>query len=161
MNRFRHAITVRTIFWIALVMLLATGNTYAQLGPHQKAIGEAYREWVGATNARDLEQWASFLAPDAIFLPPNSPALSDEKAIKDFYAQLFTDSRFSLNCRQERVEVAESEDLAWSTGHCEATFTGPDGKQAHDISKWAKVWKRLSNGEWKCMVNSWSSTVAK
>jgi uncharacterized protein (TIGR02246 family) len=142
-------------------MLLATVHAFAQVESHEKAIGEAYREWVAATNARDLDRWTSFLAPDAIFLPPNSPALRDEMAIKDFYAQLFTDSRFSLDCRQERVEIAESENFAWSTGHCEATFTGPDGKEAHDKSKWAKVWKKSSSGEWKCVVNSWSSTVAK
>jgi uncharacterized protein (TIGR02246 family) len=161
MNRLKRATTVVTILWVGLPMLFATGNASAQLGPHQKAIGEVYREWVAATNAKDLEHWASFLAPSAIFLPPNSPALSTEKAIKDFYAQSFTDSRFSLDCRQERVEVAKSEDLAWSTGHCEATFTAPDGKEGHGKSKWAKVWKRLSNGEWKCTLNSWSSTLAK
>ena len=161
MKRFGHAITVGTIFWLGLPMLFAAGTIYGQPGPHEEAIDKTYRDWVEATNAKDLERWASFLAPGAIFLPPNSPALKDEKAIKNFYAQSFSDSRFSLDCRQESVEVARSEDFAWSTGHCEATFTAPDGREGHGKSKWAKVWKRLSNGEWKCTLNSWSSTLAK
>ena len=75
-----------------------------------------------------------------------------ELAIRDFHARLFADSRFSLNCRQERIEVAEGRDMAWSTGSCEATFTGPDGDAATDSSKWAKVWIRQPNGDWKWSI---------
>lgn len=38
--------------------------------------------------------------------------------------------RARLVCRQEQVEVAEARDMAWYTGSCEATFTGPDGNAA-------------------------------
>lgn len=156
MDLFRIRITSSVVVWVLLVV-----PAFGQSGPHEQAIGTAYREWVDATNAKDMERWASFLAPGAIFLPPNNAVLSDEKAIRDFYAELFTDERFFLECRQERVEIAVSEDFAWSTGHCEATFTGTEGEEAHDSSKWAKVWRRLPTGEWKCTLNSWSSTLAK
>jgi ketosteroid isomerase-like protein len=123
---------------------------------HRQAIDNAYRNWVDATNARDLDRWASFLAPEPLFLPPNHPALRGEPVIREFYERLFADDRFSLNCRQEHVEVAEAQDMAWSTGSCEATFTGSDGEVARGSSKWAKVWMRQPNGDWKCTLNSWS-----
>ena len=128
---------------------------------HERAIAEAYRDWVEATNAKDIEKWASFLAPDAIFLPPNNPALNNEVKIREFYIRLFTDERFRLDCRQNHVEISQSEDLAWSMGYCSATFTGQNGEEAQDKSKWAKVWKRLPSGEWKCIVNSWSSALVR
>ena len=134
----------------------AEEHTLAGQGVHHEAIDDAYRAWVGATNAKDLDRWATFLAPDPLFLPPHHPALRGELAIRDFYESLFADSRFSLNCRQEQVTVAEAQDMAWSTGSCEATFTGPDGDAAKGSSKWAKVWMRLPNGDWKCALNSWS-----
>lgn len=152
---------IRLILCAALWMTLLVGPSWGQSSSHEKEIAKAYREWVNATNAKDIERWASFLVPGALFLPPNSPALTTESAIRGFYLELFADERFSLDCRQERVEVAGSEDLAWSTGHCEATFTGSDGEESHDRSKWAKVWKRLPTGEWKCTLNSWSSTRTK
>lgn len=123
-------------------------------------ISKAYDEWVIATNKKDLENWASFLAPGAVFLPPNHPKLDKEEEIREFYSQLFEDDRFHLKCKQELVQVSESEDLAWSTGHCEATFSTESGI-GHDRSKWAKVWRRIPTGEWKCVLNSWSSTLAK
>ncbi len=148
---------IRAILCITLLLPLATGRAFAQQELHREAIDNAYRDWVDATNAKDLNLWASFLAPDPLFLPPNHPALRGEQAIRDFYARSFADDRFSLNCRQERVEVADAQDMAWSTGSCEATFTGPDGDVARGSSKWAKVWVRLSNGDWKCALNSWNS----
>jgi ketosteroid isomerase-like protein len=144
------------ILGITLLLPSATGQAFAQQELHREAIDNAYRDWVDATNAKDLTRWASFLAPDPLFLPPNHPALRGELAVRDFYARSFADSRFSLKCRQERVEVAEAQDMAWSTGSCEATFTGSDGEAARGSSKWAKVWIRLPNGDWKCKLNSWS-----
>ena len=161
MKHRRHGMKAGLVFWLGLLLLQTAGVAEEQNGADERAIGETYREWVEATNAGDLERWASFLAPGAVFLPPNSPALLDEKAIRSFYAGLFRDDRFALDCRQERVEVAEARDFAWSTGHCEATFTGPDGSEAHDRSKWAKVWKRRADGAWKCTLNSWSSTLVR
>jgi len=139
-----------------LLLPLSSGHAFAQQEAHREAIDSAYREWVDATNAKDLDRWASFLAPEPLFLPPNHPALHGELAIRDFYERLFADDRFALNCRQERVEVAEAQDMAWSTGSCEATFTGPDGDADSSLSKWAKVWIRQPNGDWKCTLNSWS-----
>lgn len=145
-----------TILGVTLSSSFAAAQPAAQGGAHRATIERAYIEWVVAANAKDLNQWATFLASEPLFLPPNHPALRGEQAIRDYYARSFADSRFSLNCDQERVEVAGSEDMAWSTGSCEVTFTGPDGDAARSSSKWAKVWVRMPDGGWRCAVNSWS-----
>lgn len=157
MRRSRGTSLVRAILRMAFLSLSAAGSAFAQTDAHRETIDDTYREWVDATNARDLDRWTSYLAPQPLFLPPNHPALRGESEIRDFYERLFADRRFSLICRQEKVEVAEAQDMAWSTGSCEATFTGPDGNAATDSSKWAKVWVRLPNGDWRCSLNSWSS----
>ena len=148
---------IRAILGITVLLFVATGRAFAQQEGHHEAIDKAYREWVEATNAKDLNRWASFLAPNPLFLPPNHPALHGELEIREFYARMLADSLFSLNCRQEQIEVATAKDMAWSTGICEATFTGPDGDPARRSSKWAKVWRRLPGGNWKCALNSWSA----
>jgi ketosteroid isomerase-like protein len=156
MRRVGGTTVIGAMLSVMLLLPYAARPAFAQQETHSEAIDNAYRDWVDATNAKDLNRWASFLAPDPLFLPPNHPALRGEPAIRDFYARLFTDNRFSLNCHQEQVKVAEAQDMAWSTGSCEATFTGPDGDAATGSSKWAKVWMRLPNGDWKCALNSWS-----
>ena len=135
----------------------AATDAYAPRDSEGQAIAEAYAEWVQATNDRDLEAWAAFLAPNPIFLPADGPALTDREAILDYYEDLFADDLFALDCRQQQVEVAESEDLALASGRCEASFTGADGRLAHGSSTWVKVWKRQPSGAWKCVANSWGS----
>jgi len=88
---------------VACCLLLTTVEATAQSEIHEQAIAGAYASWVQATNDKDLEKWASFLAPDAIFLPADSPALRDREAILDYYRGLFADALFSLDCRQEQT----------------------------------------------------------
>jgi uncharacterized protein (TIGR02246 family) len=120
------------------------------------AISTAYANWVEATNAKNIDLWASFLAPEAIFFPPDHPALSDRESILEYYRELFRDPMFKLQCKLEKVEVASSGDIAWAFGICEATFTGSDGAEGKGTSKWVKVWKKQPNGEWKCAINTWN-----
>ena len=94
---------IGAILGISLLLPFAAEQALAQQEVHREAIDNAYRHWVDVTNAKDLDRWATFLAPDPLFLPPNHPALRGEQAIRDFCARSFADDRFSLNCRQERV----------------------------------------------------------
>jgi len=133
-------------------------DVLAQADVHERAIAEAYTAWAETVNAKDLEAWSSYLAPDAIFFPPDSPVLASRSDILDFESRSFADPQFSLDCRLEDVEVASGEDMAWAHGHCNSSFTGADGRVAHGSTKWVKVWKRQPNGEWKCAVNAWNAT---
>jgi len=157
MTRFRILLVAVAVLGVALLSSFITEAQLAQGHAHGVTIERAYNDWVEAANAKDLNRWASFMAPDPLFLPPNHPPLRGEHAVREYYTRSFADSRFSLNCRQQRVEVAKAEDMAWSAGICEATFTGPDGEPARGSSKWAKVWVRMPDGSWKCTLNSWSS----
>jgi len=159
MIQFRKRYKLKSLIYLAILLCLIANQNYAQSISHEEYIRKSYREWVIATNSRDIEKWSSFLAQEAIFHPPDQPALIGNKAIKDFYIELFKDKLFSLKCKLERVKVSKAEDFAWATGSCEATFTGSDGKLAQGKSKWAKVWVRLTNGDWKCKINSWSSSI--
>lgn len=116
----------------------------------------AYNDWVETTNAKDIDQWSTFVAPEAVFFPPGIPALDSREAIVGFYTKSFEDPHFSLNCTQTLIEVADSNDLAWSRGTCVATFSLPDGSVGSGSSKWVKVWVRMENGEWKCQVSAWN-----
>lgn len=161
MIRYYKVYTIGVILLTTLLFIVLLKPVLAQSAAHEQAITTAYRDWVDAANAKDIKQWSTFLAPDALFLPPNRPALSSFKSITDFYTNLFTDEHLFLDCQQDTVEIARAEDMAWATGHCKITFTSSEGQVKKDKSKWVKVWKRQPNGEWKCRINSWSSTEAE
>jgi len=124
-------------------------------------IEQNYKAWVQVTNARDLELWSSYLAPDASFMPPDAPLLDTRDAILDYYRKAFADPHFSLDCKQLSVDVAQSGDMAWASGACKATFTDTDGQKASGTSRWFKVWLKQADGSWKCRVNTWDYTNAQ
>ncbi len=119
------------------------------------AIHETYDSWVEATNRKNIEEWSTFLAMDPYFFPADSPPLTNTEEVIDYYARSFSDPLFSLDCKQEHVDVSESGRMAWSRGKCSATFTGPDGKEASGTSRWFKVWIKGSDDSWRCRVNTW------
>ena len=150
---------MRTVLTIALLCLVTPLAASAGEKPTDASdvILAVYNDWVETTNAKDIVQWSTFLAPEAVFFPPGIPALDSREAIVSFYTKLFDDPHVSLDCTQTFVEVADSNDLAWSRGTCNATFSLPDGSVGRGSSKWAKVWVRMESGEWKCKVNAWNT----
>jgi len=119
-------------------------------------IEATYNAWVQTTNSRNIEEWATYLAADAFFVPPDSPSLSTEEAILTYYRKYFADPEFSLDCEQLDVDIAESGEMAWARGTCRATFTVPDGSVGNATSRWFKVWMKQSDGSWKCRINTWN-----
>jgi len=122
-----------------------------------RLIHETYEEWEKTTNARDIERWSTFVAPNAVFLPPGSSPLESIDEIRAYYSESFRDPAFGLACTQTYVEVAESRDIAWARGICEATFTSPVGDVVNGSSKWIKIWIRMDDGTWKCKLNTWNN----
>jgi len=149
--------------WISTVSILCSGLMLC-LGPVASAadddvarIEETYNAWVRATNARDIEEWSTYLASNAYFVPPDAPSLSTEEAILDYYRRSFSDPEFFLDCKQLEVEIADSAEMAWARGTCEITFTSAEGDVGHGKSRWFKVWVKQSDGSWRCRINTWNN----
>ena len=123
----------------------------------EQSIQKTYRAWVGATNEKDIEKWSAFLATNPYFHPADSLPLASTDEVISYYARSFADPLFSLDCKQEYVDVSESGKMAWSRGKCKATFSGPDGKEASGGSRWLKVWIKQPDGTWRCRVNTWKN----
>jgi len=148
--------TLRTLVIIGMILpsLADAGDDSID---HAAAILSAYNKWAETTNAKDIDQWSTFLAPEAVFFPSDGPALDSNEAIVSYYLKLFDDPNFTLDCAQSFIEVFESNDVAWARGTCKATFSLPDGRVGRGSSKWAKIWVRLESGEWKCRLNTWNN----
>lgn len=121
----------------------------------EQAIHETYSAWVEATNEKDIDKWSTFLASSPYFHPADSLPIANTDEVISYYARVFDDPMFSLDCRQEYVDISASGEMAWSRGECKATFTGPDGNEQSGMSRWLKVWIKQADGSWRCRVNTW------
>ena len=145
-------------FLVAGSLLLSHVDTAAAESA-ASSIEQTYNAWVRATNAKDIEQWSAYLAPQAVFQPPGAPLLETKEAISDYYRRTFSDPNFALDCQQSIVVVARSGEMAWARGVCRATFTDAEGLVANGKSRWFKVWLKQADGSWKCKLNTWNNVA--
>jgi ketosteroid isomerase-like protein len=141
---------------LALTAMLCVAPVAIAAESEEALIAETYNAWVRATNAKDIKAWSLFLAPGAEFAPPGVPLLQTREAILNFYEKSFADPEFSLDCRQLRVDIAKSAEMAWTSGICKMSFTDPNGQKANGISRWFKIWLKQPDGSWKCRLNTWN-----
>ncbi len=147
----QRAFTLLTAGSLLLVLISVTAAD-----ADESVIEKTYDAWVQVTNAKDIERWSTYLAPNALFLPPGHQPLETEEAILDYYRESFADPNFALDCQQLGVDVAQSGEMAWARGVCQVTFTNLDGQKDRGRSRWFKVWLRQDDGSWKCRVNTWN-----
>jgi ketosteroid isomerase-like protein len=87
-----------------------------------------------------------------VLLPPGAPALTDKASIHAFW-QEFLKSIQTIYWQHDRLEVASSGDVAWESGHWTTTAKGLRGSVITAHGKFAEVWKKQSDGSWKCSLD--------
>jgi len=156
MSRFLFAIN-------AVVLCAAAGlGQYALAADRHAAESElrALDEQWSATAARnDLDGTVAFYADDAVLLPPNAPIATDKKSIRESWAGLLG-PHTAVSWKWTKVEVAQSGELGYIYGTYKLTI-GASGNvgAVSDTGKFLEVWKKQSNGTWKCIVDTYNSDL--
>ena len=117
----------------------------------QKAIKADETKWNDDFKSKNLEALLSHYADDAFFVAPGVQA-DGSTAIRKAYAEGLADNYFSIQFASDKIDVAQSGDLAYARGH----FT-----EKHDDQKTAKivtesgayltVYKKQADGSWKAV----------
>ena len=145
--------------WIALLSIAFVGAAAA--ADTTSAIEQTLRDlddqWSKAAGAKDVDKTVSFYSEDAVVMPPNAASATTKEAIRKIWKDLLTDAKISW--KTKNVEVAQSGDLAFSSGAYEVTLNDPTGKPVNDRGKFLEVWKKQADGKWKCTMDIWNSDL--
>ena len=150
-----------------LFVLLATACNSARqqpVAPDMRAAEEATirkldADWVKAAQSKQVDAWMPFYAEDAVVLPPNDKAASSKESIRKPVADLLGLPELTITWQPTKVEVARSGDLAYLYGAYDLSFKDPGGKTVSDQGKNVEIWKKQSDGSWKCIVDTWNSDL--
>lgn len=150
-----------------LLLLLATSCDSARqqpAAPDMRAaeaanIRQLDADWVKAAQSKQVDAWMAFYADDAVALPPNDKAASGKENIRKPVAGLLGLPELSITWQPTKAEVARSGDLAYLYGVYELSFKDPGGKTISDRGKNVEIWKKQSDGSWKCIVDTWNSDL--
>jgi ketosteroid isomerase-like protein len=121
-----------------------------------KAIADQIRaseaQWVKEYAAHDVGKAVAHYAPDAALMPSGNKRMIGTKAITDGLTGLVGDPNFQLTFAPEKVEVAQSGDLAYTRGTYILRVTNPKTKQrATETGSYITTYKKQTDGSWKAV----------
>ena len=119
----------------------------------EAAIRATSAEWAKAAAAKDLEKTLSYYVDDASMFPPNMPIVTGPDARRRTWAALLAPPDLVFSNSATKVEAARSGDLAYETGTFEESFKDAAGNPLRVTGKYAVVWKKQANGQWKAVVD--------
>lgn len=95
--------------------------------------------------------FAKYLAPDAVTLPPGeAPKIGLDAVLRDASDRPNT----TVTWEPEAGDI--SGDMGYTWGLFSINTALDDGSVSKQHGKYASVWKRQENGEWKVVVDSFS-----
>ncbi|MDB5692972.1 MAG: ketosteroid isomerase-like protein [Alphaproteobacteria bacterium] len=115
-------------------------------------IRQSEAQWVKDYAAHDVAKAVAHYAPDAALMPSGNKRMIGTKAITDGLKGLVGDPNFQLSFTPEKVEVAQSGDLAYSRGTYTLRVTDPKTHQpVAETGSYITTYKKQTDGSWKAV----------
>ena len=112
------------------------------------AIRELIRRTAEANNDGDVEAWVGGFAPDAVYMPPGSPAVTGTAGIRAMAETGFSGATVDITMVPDEIEVHG--DWAFARIRVEGSgATEPDGDPFTVDVKEIVVFERQPDGAWK------------
>lgn len=118
----------------------------------EKQLRENEAKWNQAYANHDAEAIAANYASDAALANPGLPLLTGTEAITKETRLFAADPNLKVEFAADRVQIAQSGDLAYTRGHYTLTQTDPATRTAEQSSgSYLTVWQKQSDGNWKAV----------
>ena len=123
----------------------------------EAAVRKLTQDWVLACNTKNLDDLVELYAADALVLRPNVPPVRSAAAIRELLFTALEAGLGEVHFEPLRVEVLG--ETAYEVGRCTMLAPSSLGKRREERGKYVVVSARQS-GEWKILVDCWSSDLS-
>jgi uncharacterized protein (TIGR02246 family) len=151
---------VRVAFVAAAAAALAACSPHGSAPPAAGASGDAADvravevQWNKDFKAGDVEPIVSHYSHDAQLMAPGAPVAAGSDAIRAVFITVMSDPKFDFSLATDRVAVASSGDLAYTTGQYAGTMTDPKTHAVvHESGSYVTVYKKAADGDWKAVAD--------
>jgi len=136
------------------------GSRKVNLSAEEAAIHRTDADRLAAAGSYDLNRALPFWSDDATMLVPGVPRIEGREAVRKYVTESFAAPGFAITWKTEKVEVSQSGDLAYSTGTDRISVNGPDGKPLTEEGRGVTIWKKQTDGSWRCVLDVMSPAEA-
>lgn len=115
-----------------------------------------HHAYVAAINSNDTDRILALLSDDIVFQVPGEPELIGKEAVRTWAANFFTGFEAHWNKTEHALE--QSGNLAVNRYTYIARYRSrEDGAEIGEIGKGTCVYRRDGSGEWRLIIDSWST----
>jgi ketosteroid isomerase-like protein len=113
--------------------------------------------WSAASEKKSVEGWLSFYSADAIMMPPGENVCIDAASREASIKNMFAIPGIELTFHSTKVEVARSGDMGYADGVYQMKSKDAKGKDYNETGKYCEIWKKQTDGSWKCISDIWNA----
>lgn len=118
-------------------------------------------EWAqAASEGRDVDHILSYWTEDAVVIPPGLPSVVGKVALRQYVEGSMQIPGFSINWVSKDATLSPDGQLAYMFSRNEVTVEAPDGAPSTSAGRAVTIWRRDSDGEWRCAVDVWNAEPA-
>jgi ketosteroid isomerase-like protein len=147
--RLRQRIIVGSVF-VVVSAFVALGQ---ERGKAEDALLAADVAWEKIYAAKDLAKAVAFCDEHGSMLVPNAPIATGKEALAKAIASDFAQGNTTWH--PNKVGVARSGELGYTSGTTDLTFKDPSGKTVTSKGNYLTVWKK-ADGSWKVLFDSFN-----
>jgi ketosteroid isomerase-like protein len=146
---------------VCFAVVVFSPFTFAGTSPMKgtDALRAADEAWMKVFSAKDVEKSVAFCDEQGAVLAPNAPIAEGRPAIAKSFSGFFALPDLKLTWHADKVEVAQSGELGYTSGTYQMTFTAPGGKAVSDKGKYVTVWKKEADGSWKVVLDIFNTDM--
>jgi ketosteroid isomerase-like protein len=124
----------------------------------EAAVRRITQDWAQACNTKQLDDLVELYTTDALVLRPNIAPLRGTAAIREFFFAALDAGLGEVELDPLRVELFG--DFAYEAGRCKMLVPLVVGKRREERGKYVMLFTRQAAGDWKTMLDSWSSDLS-
>lgn len=145
---------------VLLFSAISMSGSFGQAsGKASDALLAADAAWMKVYVAKDLDKSVGFFDDDGSMLPPNAPTATGKDALTKVIGSAFAFPDYKLGWHANKVGVARSGELGYTSGTYDFSFKDAAGKTISDKGKYLTVWKKESDGSWKVLFDTFNSDL--
>jgi len=124
----------------------------------ESGIRKLTQDWALACNTKHLEDLVDIYSTDGMVLRSNYPPVRGTSAIREFFIHMLEGGLGDVELETLRVMVGS--DLAFEAGRSKMLVPTAMGKRREERGKYVMIYGRQPTGEWKAVVDCWSSDLS-
>jgi len=125
----------------------------------RKRLLERDAQWaIIASEGRDIDGILSYWTDDAVVLPPALAPVIGKAALRDYVENSLSIPGFKIMWKTTDVKFSPDLNLAYMLGENTVTINGSDGKPVTTKGRAVTIWRRETDGKWRCAVDMWNDS---